>query len=542
MLAALALNAERAMTREELRELLWPGRDAARALRNLSYTLSVLRRRLKEHGLPDGIFVGARTMQLNPAVLTDRRRFEELLATALGTSDERRRELLEQAVAIYGSGLLPGLAATWLKVERDRLSRLHDTARRALVEAHALEGALGAATRDLSGGAWTQGGDRAGPGEAAPTEVDQRDAGTRSRAATPNQILTWAEGLAEGLDGPDRLDALDEVERRWPEVERAITYFRDRAKHREGGRLVSALWRYWYHRARAEDGRLHAEAFLAYGDWPLGKQRARLLYVAGTLAHKIGDNEHAYRRLTQSVKAWTTVDDDPGLLRALSNLALSAYALGKDEEAGRRYDEALAIAASVKDDVRRASLLLGAAQLAIRREDKAAALAFLDQRHELVRRSGDRPAEASTWSHRASALLIEPPSITEATIATDRALALYRDLGDVMGESYALRLLGYIEETAADPQAAERWYQDALALANSIGDNWSIGEAMRCLIAPLKAQARTDDARAMARGAAARLEVAGDAVRAAEARAAVGEDEGRDGGDGGGEGGERSGG
>ena len=501
MLACLALQPERALTRDEICEAVWPGRELQRARRNFSYTCSVLRKQLAEHGKADTLYVGARSVQLNPNVFTDRARFEELLATALRGGGEDRRGMLEQALVLHGTGLLPGFDMPWIDAERKRLARLAAAARRSLVELSAGEGALAGALGDLRGSAFAGGADERGGGDhgasaqtpAAPTRRRRR----KKPDDRPEAVLAWAEAMADPLNGPDRMTALDAVSARWPAVEAALAHFRTRREHRMGGRLVAALWRYWVHRTRAEDGHLHAEAFLAFGDWPPGRHRARLLHAAGTLAHKTGDNVMAYRRLRSAVTAWADVDDDAGLLSSLANLAMVAYALDggeeTDAEAASRYEEALRIASHLGTDYHRTTLLLGAAQLSIRRGERDRALELLESRRVVVERTGDRPAEASTWSHVASARLLEPVDLDGAVQAVERARVLYAEVGDVQGECFAMRLMGYAAEKraekvgakrgeAADSLAeAERWYRAALALAKETHDAWSVEEGRKAL-------------------------------------------------------------
>jgi predicted ATPase/DNA-binding SARP family transcriptional activator len=125
LLAYLAYYPQRAPSREELIEILWPGRDLLTGPNNLRVALSSLRRQLEPPGTPPGAVLEAHgaTVQLNPrAYTTDVAHFESALqAAGRACSEMERIQRLTEAVEQYQGELLPGFFDAWILPERQRL-------------------------------------------------------------------------------------------------------------------------------------------------------------------------------------------------------------------------------------------------------------------------------------------------------------------------------------------------------------------------------------------------------------------------------------
>ncbi len=119
LLARLALEPQRAHAREELVELLWPGRDPGSGRAGLRQALSQLRRLLEPAGeaQPAVLLADRLTVRLAPGVVVcDVHRFEDLLA----------RNAFVAARAVYVGDLMPGHYDNWVQTERLRLRGLFD--------------------------------------------------------------------------------------------------------------------------------------------------------------------------------------------------------------------------------------------------------------------------------------------------------------------------------------------------------------------------------------------------------------------------------
>ena len=122
LLAYLAHHSNKAASRDELSEMLWPETDPERQRQNLRQALFYLRRHLESAGpssrsiiLSD--FAGVRFCA--GAVLTDVSEFQRLVEAESNGSDQIAR--LRCAVDLYSGPLLPHLDDPWIEPERQRL-------------------------------------------------------------------------------------------------------------------------------------------------------------------------------------------------------------------------------------------------------------------------------------------------------------------------------------------------------------------------------------------------------------------------------------
>jgi predicted ATPase/DNA-binding SARP family transcriptional activator len=129
LLAYLALHLAQSHPREKLADLFWPHLGLDAGLDNLSTCLSALRRSLETANVSSGTLLWAdRTfVRLNAAVVTtDAGEFDHLLQTALKTEDPARQaSLLECAVGLYRSDLLPHCYDDWAMTEQARYRERH---------------------------------------------------------------------------------------------------------------------------------------------------------------------------------------------------------------------------------------------------------------------------------------------------------------------------------------------------------------------------------------------------------------------------------
>ncbi len=121
LLARLALQPERAQSREVLVELLWPEVEPSAGRQRLRQTLSTLRMLLQPPGA-----------QVQPVLLADRQTIR-LVPGALHCDVQDfeaacKANRHDEAVSGYGGDLLPGFYDEWISDERLRLEGLYDRA------------------------------------------------------------------------------------------------------------------------------------------------------------------------------------------------------------------------------------------------------------------------------------------------------------------------------------------------------------------------------------------------------------------------------
>jgi predicted ATPase/DNA-binding SARP family transcriptional activator/class 3 adenylate cyclase len=124
LLAYLAYYRDRAHTREELIELLWPQTEPGHGRNNLSKELGALRRELDPNGMARGSVLPADRycVQLSPSsATTDVAQFLSALEEARSAAGTELTRCLAAAVELYRGELLPGHDADWVLSERRRL-------------------------------------------------------------------------------------------------------------------------------------------------------------------------------------------------------------------------------------------------------------------------------------------------------------------------------------------------------------------------------------------------------------------------------------
>jgi len=117
LLALLAVARDRGVSRDKVVAWLWPESDAERARHALNQLLHTQRKLFA----PEHLFLGGKTLRLNPAVIrTDVGEFESALDHGA----------LEEAVAMWGGPFLDGFFLRdapeferWAEAQRDRLAR-----------------------------------------------------------------------------------------------------------------------------------------------------------------------------------------------------------------------------------------------------------------------------------------------------------------------------------------------------------------------------------------------------------------------------------
>jgi predicted ATPase/DNA-binding SARP family transcriptional activator/Tfp pilus assembly protein PilF len=143
MLAALALHANRSLTRQEMLDLLWPDCDPEAGRNRLRVELAALRRQFQspKQAAIQLIEAYRLTVRLHPeAFSTDITAFEQgLTQAARATERPEQIALLARSVDLYQGDLLPGYDVEWIVAERERLAVLHQEALRRLIRCLAHE-------------------------------------------------------------------------------------------------------------------------------------------------------------------------------------------------------------------------------------------------------------------------------------------------------------------------------------------------------------------------------------------------------------------
>lgn len=129
LLALLALNAHRPMSREEIAGVIWPESDLISGRASLRTALASLRQQLEPPGTGANSILLADRVSVrlcSDAVYTDVSEFEAACRRAeRAASLQQRLQDYSQAVDLYAGDLLPGYYADWIMEERARLAQVY---------------------------------------------------------------------------------------------------------------------------------------------------------------------------------------------------------------------------------------------------------------------------------------------------------------------------------------------------------------------------------------------------------------------------------
>jgi tetratricopeptide (TPR) repeat protein len=419
LLAYLAIAPATAHWREQIVADLWPGRDRLKSLRNLSFILWAIRNRLRENGLPDGIFVGARSFQLNPAVSTDIQDFERLAAEAVAAdrTDDRVRSLLA-ALSAYKNGLLPGYDFLWLVAEQQRLATLAEDIRSAVSVAPAMS--MSVTGPGHSAVSWPAAGHESAHGGAVPRGVvlDWR------------RVTALAEDAEVRLQGAERADCLNQLDEEWAVIQEHLDWALVHQERTRALAIAAPLWRYWYLRHRISEGRWYLGRLLLIDQLAPERLEAHALHAAGALAIKDGDALVARKCLNDSLVLSESIGDEPGALRTRSNLALLEYRAAAFPRAAELFGQVLSSARRLDDNAMVASALLNLAKIALYDEDYVRARGYLATRLELGQQDADANVVATSLAHLATVALGEK-DFDSAEDQARQAAHLFADLQDL---------------------------------------------------------------------------------------------------------------
>ena len=275
-----------------------------------------------------------------------------------------------------------------------------------------------------------------------------------AEAALPAYV-DWAARVAEEthrqIYGGDHEASIARVDRLYPSLRRAFERAVDLGDA-NACRIALNLTRYWMYRGLYGEGRRCAEAALPLSCEP--DATARLSNAVGVFADRLGQPEDAERAYRQALSSDAALGAKLG---AMTNLAILMNGQGRLDEAVGLYQEAIAAAASTKDDYthRLATYNLGQAFLDLRRhEDGERTLAAAA---EAFRRAGDGTRVALCHG----ALAGSAADRDDATIAAAHLRAALADIGPDPDAQLLTTLLleaAWLARRDGDSALAQRLY------------------------------------------------------------------------------------
>lgn len=260
-------------------------------------------------------------------------------------------------------------------------------------------------------------------------------------------FLALAEAAAPHLSGEEQRTWLERLERDHDNLRAALAWAAGRRDPEIAIRLAFALWRFWQQRGYLREARRELEELDGL-DWePSPTLRARLAEAAGGVAYWQADLDAAARWYDAALEEWEQLGDEREVANALYN---------------RGYVEV-------------------ASMQTIMAENDG------EEARRLCQAQG-----------------------AEARRRFDRALAIYRAIGDRVGEANVLWGLGGLEAFLGDQEAAEPWFRQSLELHRAAGHRTMEAWSLHMLSLSLLDQRRLDEALEVSRHALRHFHQSGD--------------------------------
>ncbi|HXT36398.1 MAG TPA: tetratricopeptide repeat protein, partial [Chloroflexota bacterium] len=188
--------------------------------------------------------------------------------------------------------------------------------------------------------------------------------------------------------------------------------------------LAGPLWRFWWMRGHAGDGRRWLDAALACGGGQ-DAARATALNGAGALAYYQGEYERARSLYESSLSLRRKLADARGVASTLGNLGGVADSQGDYERAWALYEESLALRRELGDQWGIAIMLNNLGNLAQQRTDYARALALHEESLTLRRALGDTWGVSNTLGNLGH-VVYDLGDYPRARLLQEESLALKR--------------------------------------------------------------------------------------------------------------------
>jgi predicted ATPase/DNA-binding SARP family transcriptional activator len=229
---------------------------------------------------------------------------------------------------------------------------------------------------------------------------------------------------------------LDRLEQEHDNLRAAIETLSASGETIEAVRLTGALWRFWYLRGHATEGRRRLEAALST-DNARTAARARALHGAGVMAIQAGDPTSARRRAEEALSLNLELDDVWGAAYSRLVLGHAAGGEGDNTSALQFYEDSVRDFLELGDDH---TALLASRNLAwtsARVGDRERARRLHEENLLQARATANARIHASSLGDLAS-IAIEEGRFAEAMAMLRKSLEIHREIGDILDSAVDL--------------------------------------------------------------------------------------------------------
>jgi DNA-binding SARP family transcriptional activator/tetratricopeptide (TPR) repeat protein len=199
-----------------------------------------------------------------------------------------------------------------------------------------------------------------------------------------------------------------------------------------------------------------------------GRGQAAMLYSTGSLYIAQQQFSRAHQVLDDATRLFRIADDEQGVALVACHVAFIRRLSGQLDEAEILYKQALATFRKKEDHIAAAYVLHSLAQVKMELSDIDNAMDLLAEALRLTRIARCERIEAQVL-HRIGESHLLAENLVEAVDAFNLTLAKTRDIGDLVGEAYALQGFGVAKVRQGEFSSA----RDALTRAAELADTVS---------------------------------------------------------------------
>jgi predicted ATPase/transcriptional regulator with XRE-family HTH domain len=246
-------------------------------------------------------------------------------------------------------------------------------------------------------------------------------------------FLALVERAGPELRGSDGAAWLARLETELGNLRAAISWALNHGEVEALARIARTSWLFWWLRGHADEGRRWIEETLDRGTDLPDATRARLLFIASTLAHGRSDWERSRAMADESLALFRRIGDDDGIALALGAAGIAALGQGRHEEG----------------------------------------LASIERSIELGLAQGQREGPGILSSYAASVPLAGGDLVRAQELA-EQGLAIAREIEVGVGVSAALHILAQVALAEGDLDGAMRLFEEGLTVAVELGEDSNV--------------------------------------------------------------------
>lgn len=275
------------------------------------------------------------------------------------------------------------------------------------------------------------------------------DEATRAVRAHAAAFLDLAERAAAGYEGADQLGWLNRIEADEANLLVAIDRSLDGGEGETAGRIIWAMWLYWWLRSKPLVGLKRATRCLT-ADLP-PRVLARVHLAAATTSYAAGQVPASAEHWEKGFVLATELGDVGIAGAARAGTGLAALALGELDRAEDLFRQALPLTEEAKDPWMTSLLHVWLGTILLLRDDPGRAVVEIGRGLELARSRGDRLAIYVALYNLAQAAIAQGDHADARRHLTE-GIALSEQNHDLANLAYFLEALAIVEsaENAAD--------------------------------------------------------------------------------------------